>query len=95
LLKSLSDGNISPEEALRIVAEAKLLRDEATGMFKALTDKYGIIPFRDVLAGVEQFNDRDDERDIRTSEKKCWLCAANILETCLLNTSVRKRILKN
>jgi len=84
LLKSLSDGNISPEEALRIVAEAKLLRDEATGMFKALTDKYGIIPFRDVLAGLNSLMTVDDERDIRTSEEEMLVVCCNILETLLI-----------
>mgnify|MGYP000970339477 CR=1 FL=1 len=84
LLNSLADGEVSPEEALRIVAEAKLLRDEATGMFKVLTGKNGRIPFREVLAGLNSIRTADDEGGIKTSEVEMLVVRCNILEALLI-----------
>ena len=84
LLKSLSDEEIAPVDALRVVSEAKVLRDAASDMYKTLTGKNGRIPLRDVLAGLNRILKADDERGSKTYGAELLVVRCNILETLLI-----------
>jgi len=84
LLKRLSDADISPEEALRIVAEAKDLCEEATDIFKTLTGRSGRIPFREVLAGLNSIRTGDNESGSKAFDVELLVVRCNILEALLI-----------
>lgn len=84
LLKSLSYGDISPDEALKIVADAKDLREEATGMYKKVTGRSGEITFREVLTGLSSVVTGDNERGSKAFEADLLVVRCNILEALLI-----------